>query len=74
MAQQGPEEHPTELLYLWATSWVLRNTDATMRIWWQGGRRTKLPEGVPHEFVGQPVLTCAGPCRPAGWYRAVQGQ
>jgi len=50
----GADNH--DLMYLWATSWVLRNTDATTRLWWQGGRRVKLPDGVPHEFVGQPVL------------------
>ncbi len=45
-----------ELIYMWATSWVLRNTDASMRLWWQAGRRVKLPDGVPHEFAGRPVL------------------
>jgi hypothetical protein len=45
-----------ELVYLWAVSWVLRNTDATTRVWWQGGRRVKLPDGVPHEFGGRPIL------------------
>jgi hypothetical protein len=50
----GADSH--DLMYLWATSWVLRNTDATTRLWWQGGRRVKLPDGVPHEFIGGPVL------------------
>jgi hypothetical protein len=33
-----PREDKHDLLYLWATSWMLCNTDATTRAWWQGGR------------------------------------
>lgn len=51
-----PRADNNELVYLWAASWVLRNTDATTRVWWQGGRRVKLPDGVPHQFEGRPIL------------------
>lgn len=51
---QAVENH--EMFYLWAANWVLHNTDASTRVWWQAGRRVKLPDGVPYRFVGQPVL------------------
>jgi hypothetical protein len=51
---QAVENH--EMFYLGAANWVLSNTDASTRVWWQAGRRVKLPDGVPYRFVGRPVL------------------